>query len=101
MSALGLSPSITTKARGVGTIAVAPPAGIAIDGEVTEWETSGMKPIIVSSVSATGQGHVSGAGVVNGDGDLKVVSYLAVDANNLYVAFDVDDDIYGGDFTLY
>ncbi|MCK9408412.1 MAG: T9SS type A sorting domain-containing protein [Bacteroidetes bacterium] len=101
VSALGLSPSVTSKARGVGTIGVLPPTGIVIDGELGEWESSTIKPIIVSSVSATGQGHVAGAGVVNGDGDLKVISYLAVDANNLYVAFDVDDDVYGGDSALY
>lgn len=100
-SPVTVSSSITTKAKGVPTIAKAPPANIAIDGDLAEWETAGITPIVISKVAATGQGHVAGAGIVDGDLDLKVKSYLAVDANNLYVAFDVDDDIYGGDSALY
>ncbi len=94
IGAPGLSTAVTTKAKGVATIAVAPPAGIAIDGDVTEWETAGIQPIVISSVPKTGQGHVEG-GVVTDDADLSVKSYIATDANNLYVAFDVTDDIVG------
>ncbi|MFA6456370.1 MAG: T9SS type A sorting domain-containing protein [Bacteroidota bacterium] len=101
VSALGLAPSATTSlAKGVATIATAPPAGFAADGDVSEWESAGIKPVVISTVAATGQGHVEG-GKVDGDVDLKVLSYLAVDANNLYIAFDVDDDIVGGDTTNY
>ncbi len=94
ISAVGVSSAVTTKAKGVATIAKAPPTNIAIDGDLAEWESSGIKPIVISTVAATGQGHVEG-GKVEGDVDLKVQSYLAVDANNLYFAFDVDDDVVG------
>jgi len=85
----------TTKAKGVPTIAVAPPAGLTIDGDLTEWTSSSIRPFFLSKDSA----FISTNGSLDGDNDLSVYAWLAVDANYLYVAFDVIDDIVAVDTT--
>jgi hypothetical protein len=93
ISPLALSAKVTTMAKGVPVINNGAPASFANDGALTEWTAAGIKPVIISKTPATGEGHVVTGGVVDNDADLTVKSYLAVDATNLYVAFDVTDDI--------
>jgi hypothetical protein len=81
---------ITNTAKGVPTIAKAPPANIAIDGDLKEW--SGISPIVVNSFRNPKTAHIAPNGTLRDSNDLSVKAYLAVDAQNLYVAFDVVDD---------
>jgi hypothetical protein len=83
--------SVTTKAKGVPTIALAPPASFTADGNLSEWTSSGITPIVLSVVSGTAHGVPNY--LVTDDNDLKVTAYLAIDASNLYVAFDVVDNV--------
>ncbi len=84
-----LSTSVTTTAKGVPTISWAPPSPFAADGDLSEW--AAIKPFDLSVVSGTA--HAVPNNPINDDADLHVKAYLAVDAQNLYVAFDVDDDV--------
>ena len=92
VGAMALSNKVTTTAKGVPVFNEGAPASFAVDGSVAEWLNASIKPISITKNSLTGEGHVVGNGVVDNDADLSVKAYLAVDANNLYVAFDVVDD---------
>jgi len=81
--------STPTMAKGVPTISLTPPATFVPDGDLTEW--SGITPVALSVISGTAH-DVPNYRVTGGDADLSVKAYLAVDAKNLYVAFDVTDD---------
>ncbi len=99
-SPIALSAKVTTTAKGVPVIHNGMPANYTTDAVLTEWTTAGIKPFAVSKTPATGEGHVVTGGAVDNDADLLVKSYIAMDANNLYVAFDVVDDIVSTDSLL-
>ena len=80
--------AVTTKAKGVPTIAKAPPANFKADGDLSEW--SSITPFVLSKDQGTA--HVNENGVITNDADCSAKAWLATDANNLYVAFDVTDD---------
>ena len=80
-------------ARGVPTISLTPPASFAADGDMTEWESSGIMPIEVG-VSTNSMGNPKVIGTVTDDSDASMKVYLAIDDNNLYVAADVTDDVF-------
>jgi len=82
--------AVTNKAKGVPTIAKAPPANIAIDGNLAEW--SSIAPIVLNSFRNPATAHIAPNGACRDSNDLSVKAYFAVDAANLYVAFDVVDD---------
>jgi hypothetical protein len=82
---------IVNKAKGVPTISKTAPANFQADGDLSEW--SGIAPFLLSVNPATPTCHPAGNSKIDGDADLKVNAYLAVDATALYVAFDVDDDV--------
>ena len=84
------APSSNTMAKGVPTIALAPPANFNPNGDIGEWTAANIKPFFLSVVTGTAHGVPNY--LVTNDADLSVNAYLAVDANNLYVAFDVTDD---------
>ena len=84
-----MSQAVTTLAKGVPTVAKTAPAAFAADGDITEW--AGVTPFALSTV--TGTAHAAPNNPINGDADLSVKAYIAVDAQNLYVAFDVTDDV--------
>ncbi len=86
--------STPTLAKGVPTFSLTPPASFAADGDVSEW--TGVNPFFLSVVSGTAH-DVPNYRVTGGDADLSVYAYLAVDANNLYVAFDVTDNVVRAD----
>ena len=96
-AAVQATPS-TTLAKGVPTIALAPPASFAADGNLTEWTSSSIRPFILNVDSATA--HIAPNGVLTNSADLSAKAWIATDANYLYVAFDVVDDIVAVDTTL-
>jgi hypothetical protein len=98
--AVAVSGAVTNTAKGVPTIAKAAPAGFVNDGSVNEWVAAGIKPIVISKNPATGEGHVNPNGAIDNDNDLLVKAYIAMDANNMYVAFDITDDIVSVDSAL-
>ena len=80
----------TNMAKGVPTISLSAP-NFTADGDLTEW--SGIAPIILSVNPANPTAYLAPNGAMDGDADLYVKSYLAVDNTYLYIAFDVDDDL--------
>lgn len=100
VSPVAVSAKVTTMAKGTPVINNGMPVNYATDASLTEWTTAGIKPIVISKTPATGEGHVVTGGAVDNDADLTVKSYLAMDANNLYAAFDVVDDIVVTDSAL-
>jgi hypothetical protein len=97
LSGTSLTASITTLAQGVPTIAKTPPAKFVADGDLSEWITAGIKPFSLSKESGTA--HAPTNQVIDNDADCSAKVYLAVDANNLYVAYDVTDDVVKVDTT--
>lgn len=97
---VAVSSAVTNMAKGVPTISKTPPANYTNDANLSEWTTSNIKPIVISKNPATGEGHVNPNGIIDNDNDLSVKAYLAVDNNNLYVAYDITDDIVSVDSLL-
>jgi hypothetical protein len=77
-------------AKGVPTISLTPPTNFVANGDISEWTAANIKPTWLSVVTGTAHGVPNK--LVTNDADLSVNAYLAVDATNLYVAFDVTDD---------
>ncbi|MEW5799527.1 MAG: T9SS type A sorting domain-containing protein [Bacteroidota bacterium] len=96
----GVSSAVTNTAKGVPTISKTAPANYANDGSLSEWTAANIKPIVISKNPATGEGHVNTGGTIDNDNDLLVKAYIAVDNNNLYVAYDITDDIVSVDSVL-
>jgi len=76
-----------------------------IDGDISKWESSGIKPIVIDNIGQVRRRHWSGA-IWNpepydwrGPDDLSAKVYTSWDAQNLYVAAKVKDDsvIWGTD----
>jgi hypothetical protein len=85
--------SITTMAKGVPVISEIPPANFAADGDIAEWIAAGIKPIRLNAFGANPTAHVATNTAISDSNDLRVDVYMAVDPNNLYIAYDVVDDI--------
>ncbi len=92
VSEAGVSSSVQNTAQGIPTISLTPPADFAADGDVTEWENAGIRPFVLQPSTS----HVAG-GSFDSDDDLTATCYLAIDDNNLYMAFDILDDVYSYD----
>ena len=88
-SEAGLTSGLVALAMGVPTIAVAPPANFVADGDLSEWAS--ITPILISKDHGTA--HIAPNGALSGDLDCSAKAYIAVDETNLYIAFDVTDDI--------
>ncbi len=97
---VSVSSAITNMAKGVPTISKTAPANYVNDANLNEWTTANIKPIVISKNPATGEGHVNPNGIIDNDNDLLVKAYLAVDGDNLYVAYDIVDDIVSTDSLL-
>lgn len=82
------SPAVTNTAKGVTTISLTAPVFVA-DGDLSEWQS--ITPFRM--FPSDGSGYIVTNTTINGDADLSVLSWVAVDATNLYVAFDVNDDV--------
>lgn len=87
--------TVTNIARGVPTISLTPPANFAADGDLSEW--SAITPFRI--FPSDGSGTVVTNTKIEGDVDLSVLSYVAIDQTYLYVAFDVEDDVVQVDTT--
>jgi hypothetical protein len=85
--------SITTMAKGVPVISETPPANFAADGDIAEWVAAGIKPIRLNAFGPNPTAHTVTNTAITDSNDLRVDVYMAMDANNLYIAYDVVDDI--------
>ncbi len=84
------SSAVTNTAKGKPTISLsAPTSTFNPDGNLAEW--SSIAPIRM--FPSDGTGFVVTNTTINGDNDASANAYVAVDAQYLYVAFDVNDDI--------
>jgi Carbohydrate family 9 binding domain-like/Secretion system C-terminal sorting domain len=86
----------TNTAKGVTVIMPTAPVGFAADGNLSEW--AGFTPFRM--FPDDGSGSVVTNQVVDNDADLSVNAYVAMDAEYLYIAFDVEDDIIVNDTTI-
>jgi hypothetical protein len=85
----GVSGQITNTALGVPTISLNPPANFKADGDLSEWDASGIMPWVIKPETD----HIS-LGEVTDAADLTATVFLAMDADNLYIAIDVIDDVF-------
>ncbi|MFZ4620284.1 MAG: sugar-binding protein [Bacteroidota bacterium] len=88
---------IVNKAQGVPVISWGKPSTLAVDGALGDWAS--VAPIVLNSFRNPAVGHMAPNGQLKDSLDLSVKAYIAMDANNLYVAFDVVDDTVSIDTT--
>ena len=88
-SAPAFSAKVTNTARGVTVISTVAPPSFAVDGDLSEW--SAIAPFRMNPKD--GSGTVVSNFTVTDSADLNVKAWVAIDNTNLYVAFDVIDDI--------
>lgn len=91
------SPATTNTAKGYATISTnAPTSTFAADGNLTEFQN------IVPQVMAPsdGSGYIVPNTTITNDADCSAKSYVAFDADYLYVGIEVSDDIVSYDSTL-
>jgi hypothetical protein len=93
----GKSGAVTNLAKGIPTVSTSAPAFVA-DGDLSEWTAAGIKPFVMKPED--GSGHVVTNDKIDNNADLSADTYVAIDENYLYVAFDVTDDIVVHDPTL-
>lgn len=87
--------SITNTAKGVPVISPEAPVGFTADGTLTEW--AGIMPFRM--FPSDGSGSIVTGQNIDGDDDLSLNAFVAMDNEYLYVAFDVQDDIIVRDTT--
>ncbi len=87
--------AVTNEAKGVTTINPTAPVNFAADGDFSDW--ANITPFRI--YPSDGSGTIVNNTVIDGDADLSLNAYLAVDENYLYFAFDVEDDIVAIDTT--
>jgi hypothetical protein len=85
----GLSGSTTNLAKGVAVVSEVVPAFVA-DGDLSEWQ--GIRHFRMNPEDGTG--HIHTNTIIDDSTDLNAKAWVAIDANYLYVAFDVDDNIF-------
>ncbi len=86
----GVSGGVTNMAQGVPTITLNPPANFAADGDFTEWTDAGIMPWVLKAT----ENNIAAGTFDADDGDLTATVWLGMDADNLYVAADVIDDVF-------
>mgnify|MGYP003980666617 FL=1 len=79
-------------ARGIPTMSLTPPA-FAADGDISEWEASGIIPLKMG-VSSNSMGTPKTIGAVDDDADASLKLYLAADSDSLYVGVDITDNVF-------
>lgn len=82
--------AVTNTAKGAITISLDAPAAFAADGNLSEWLH--IKPFKI--FNGGGNGYTPANDPIGDTTDLMVKSYIAFDAEYMYVAFDVTDDIF-------
>jgi len=93
--ALANPASVTNNGKGVAVISQSAPAFVA-DGSLTEW--TGIQPFRM--FPSDGSGHPVTNTTIDGDADLSLNVYVAMDNDYMYVAFDVFDDVLSIDTTI-
>jgi len=86
------SPAITNTAKGIPTISLNPPVDFVADGDLGEWDASGIVPFVL-----TPETHNVALGVIDDSNDLTATVYVAVDNENLYIAADVIDNTFASE----
>jgi len=84
---------LTNIGKGTPVIATTLP-NFTADGSLSEWTAAGVQPFIINPFRTEPlSAHIVGnAASVADSNDLSAKAYLAMDENNLYVAYDVVDD---------
>ncbi|MBN1542322.1 T9SS type A sorting domain-containing protein [candidate division KSB1 bacterium] len=80
---------VANLAEGIPTISPTPPANFVADGDLAEWENSGIMPYFI-----TPENYFVSTGTVTDENDLTGTVYLAIDDDYLYIAVDCIDDVY-------
>jgi len=89
----GLSPSsYSNTALGIPTITTNAPAGFVADGFFDEW--AGITPFFIGAPNSWGISSIWGA--VDNNDDLSANLYIAMDADFMYIAGEVTDNVYAG-----
>ena len=86
---------VPNMARGIPTISMVAPDDFAADGDISEWEDSGIEPFELSP-NANSWDTPNIVGEVSSSADLSARLWLAIDEEYLYIATDVIDDVYDG-----
>ena len=83
-------------AMGIPVISMTKPSGFKVDGDISDWKSSGITPFMmgVSSNSYNPSKGVVSAGTVTDDNDAHMELYIAIDADSLYVGANVTDDVF-------
>ncbi len=92
----GLTSAVTNTAKGVTTINPEAPVDFVADGDLKEW--ANITPFRM--FPDDGSGTIVANKVIDGDADLSVNAWVAMDKDNVYIAFDVTDDIVSSDTTI-
>ncbi len=87
--------AVTNTAKGVTAIHPTAPINFVADGNFDEWASIPEFRMFPSD----GSGTIVNNTTIDGDADLSLDAYIAVDENYLYFAFDVEDDIIVTDTT--
>jgi hypothetical protein len=82
---------LTNTAMATPTVSLDIPSNLAVDGDLTEWYDSGIMPLVIKPST-----NNTPVGEFTDDDDLTATVFMAIDAENLYVAMDVVDDVYMG-----
>jgi len=90
-----MSTAVTSLAKGVPTIGLSAPPGFTANGNLSEW--AAIKPFILNTQKGTA--HAVANFPITDSLDLSVKAYVTTDANNLYIAFDVVDNVVAVDTT--
>ncbi|KAF0216210.1 MAG: hypothetical protein FD178_1276 [Ignavibacteria bacterium] len=89
IGAIGTAGPITNKAKGIPTIALKTPNFVA-DGNLNEW--AGITPFVLKTSNGTGFLVPGDTNTGDADNSAEAV-YVALDKNNLYVAYDINDNV--------
>ena len=83
-------------AMGIPVISMTKPSGFKVDGDVSEWKSSGITPfkMSVSSNSYNPTKGVVSTGTVSDDADASLDMWMAIDADSIYFAADITDDVF-------
>lgn len=95
VGALTSTNAVVNTAKGVTAINPTAPVNFAADGNLADW--TGIKEFRI--FPSDGTGTIVNNTVIDGDADLSVNAYVAFDADYLYFAFNVEDDIIALDTT--
>jgi hypothetical protein len=84
------SSAVVNTAKGRPTVSLTAPNGFVADGNLAEWSAINPFRMFLSD----GTAHLVTNTIVTNDDDCSAKAYVAVDNQYLYIAFDVNDDIY-------